>query len=156
MARFNELVEQCRARVRELMPWDLEERLAEGDRPLILDVREPYEYQAMHIAGSLNVPRGVLETACEWDFEETVPELVQAREREVVVVCRSGNRSLFACDVMQELGYSRVLSLRTGLRGWADYEQPLVDGEDQPVSEDAAEDYFTSRVRRDQLRPRPD
>ncbi|RXM22291.1 rhodanese-like domain-containing protein, partial [Citrobacter sp. AAK_AS5] len=105
-------------------PWDLEERRAANTALLILDVREPYEFYAMHIPGSINVPRGILESACEWDYEETVPELVTGRDREIVVVCRSGYRSILATHVMQVLGFTNVASLQTGLRGWKDYEQP--------------------------------
>lgn len=151
MKRYNDLIKEYASHVTELFPWDLSERLAEkGDNTLIVDVREPYEFSAMHIAGSINVPRGILETACEYDFEETVPALVQARERDVVVVCRSGNRSVLAAYVMQVLGYQKVASLKTGLRGWNDYEQPLVNAERQPVSIDEADDYFTTRLRSEQ------
>ncbi|MCB1788448.1 MAG: rhodanese-like domain-containing protein [Chromatiaceae bacterium] len=153
MKHFLELVSDCLTEVREIMPWDLEERLQENPDLLIVDVREPYEYQAMHIAGSLNVPRGILESACEWDYEETEPELVEARSREVVVVCRSGYRSVLAAHSMQLLGYTNVSSLKTGLRGWKDYEQPLVDDAGTDVDLDNADVYFTPKLRTDQLRP---
>jgi len=67
MKRFMELVRECLGDIREVMPWDLVERQAANSDLLILDVREPYEYEAMHIPGSLNVPRGILESACERD-----------------------------------------------------------------------------------------
>lgn len=153
MKRFGDLVEECRQRVAEIFPWDLVQRLESPAPPLLLDVREPYEFDAMHIAGSLPVPRGILESACEWGYEETVPELVEARNREVVVICRSGNRSLLAGDVLLAMGYSRVVSLRTGLRGWSDYEQPLVDRKGNTVSLDASDDYFMPRVSKQQLGP---
>nr|WP_222932279.1 rhodanese-like domain-containing protein [Allochromatium humboldtianum] len=135
------------------MPWDLEERIQANPELLIVDVREPEEFAAMHIEGSINVPRGILESACEWDYEETVPELVQAREREIVVVCRSGYRSVLAAHSMNVLGYTNVVSLKTGLRGWKDYEQPLVDDEGRPVDLDDADVYFTPRLRPEQRRP---
>jgi rhodanese-related sulfurtransferase len=149
-----ELIRDCLTDVREIMPWDLEERLEANPGLLVVDVREPDEYAAMHIAGSLNVPRGILESACEWDYEETVPELVRARDREVVVVCRSGNRSILAAHSMQVLGYGNVVSLKTGLRGWKDYDQPMVDAEGGEVDLDEADVYFTPQVRDDQLRPK--
>jgi len=150
MKRFTELVAETAKRVREIFPWDLEEILQERE-VMLLDVREPAEFEAMHIADSLNVPRGILETACEYDYEETVPELVEARDREIVVICRSGNRSVFASDVMQQMGYTNVSSLKTGLRGWADYEQPMVNGQGDPVSEDEADDFFSPHLRPEQL-----
>jgi rhodanese-related sulfurtransferase len=154
MKRFMELVRDCLTDIREIMPWDLEERLEANPDLLIVDVREPNEFDAMHIAGSMNVPRGILESACEWDYEETEPELVRARDREIVVVCRSGNRSILAAHAMQVLGYSNVVSLKTGLRGWKDYDQALVDGEGSEVDLDDADVYFTPQVRDDQMRPK--
>jgi rhodanese-related sulfurtransferase len=153
MKNFIEMVRGCLTEVREIMPWDLEERLQENPGLLIVDVREPGEFEAMHVRGSVNVPRGILESACEWDYEETVPELVRAREREVVVVCRSGYRSVLAAHAMQVLGYSNVVSLQTGLRGWKDYDQPLEDGDGNDVDLDDADVYFTPRIRPDQMRP---
>ena len=154
MKRFMELVRDCLTDIREIMPWDLEERLQESPDLMIVDVREPAEFDAMHIRGSINVPRGILESACEWDYEETIPELVQAREREVVVVCRSGYRSVLAAHSMQVLGYENVASLQTGLRGWKDYDQPLEDGQGQDVDLDDADVYFTPQIRPDQQRPK--
>ena len=152
--RFKDLIEQSLTRVAELMPWDLEQRIAQSTYLLLLDVREPYEFAAMHIEGSLNVPRGILETACEYGYEETVPELVEARDRDIVIICRSGNRSVLAADIMQQIGYQRVCSLKTGLRGWNDYEQPLVDAEGRQVSFEQGDTYFAPRLRPEQLGPR--
>jgi rhodanese-related sulfurtransferase len=154
MKNFLDLIKNCLTDVREIMPWDLEARLQENPDLLIVDVREPYEFDAMHIPGSISVPRGILESACEWEYEETIPALVQAREREVVVVCRSGYRSVLAAHSMQVLGYRNVVSLKTGLRGWKDYEQPLVDQAGDAVDLDEADVYFSPRVRDDQMRPR--
>jgi rhodanese-related sulfurtransferase len=154
MKNFLELIKNCLTDVREIMPWDLEERLQKNPDLLIVDVREPYEFEAMHIPGSINVPRGILESACEWDYEETVPDLVQGREREIVVACRSGYRSVLAAHSMQVLGYTNVVSLQTGLRGWKDYEQPLVDAADSPVDLDDADVYFTPQIRPEQMRPK--
>jgi rhodanese-related sulfurtransferase len=153
MKKFMDLVNECCNSIPELMPWDLEEKLAADPDLLIVDVREPYEFDAMHIEGSLNVPRGVLESACEWDYEETEPRLVQARDREVVIVCRSGHRSLLAGANLKLLGFNQVFSLKTGLRGWKDGDQPLVDGRGHSVDLDDADEYFTPRLRPDQRRP---
>ncbi len=152
MKTFSQLVAESAENVTEIFPWDLEDRL--DNPPMLLDIREPYEFDAMHVKGSLNVPRGILENACEYDFEETVPELVEARDKEIVVICRSGNRSIFAAEVMQKMGYRNVVSLKTGLRGWVDYELPLVDANGQEVDEDAADDYFTPKLRPEQMSPK--
>ncbi|GAB4481821.1 MAG: rhodanese-like domain-containing protein [Burkholderiaceae bacterium] len=153
MKRYADLLADAQTRVREIMPWDLRKRLAAGHDVIVLDVREPAEFDAAHIAGSINVPRGVLEQACEWDFDETVPELAGGRDRAIVVVCRSGHRSLLAADVMQTLGFSDVVSLKTGVRGWNDFEQPLVDASGATLDADAAERLLAARVRPEQRRP---
>jgi rhodanese-related sulfurtransferase len=151
MKRFQDLIRECLPRVGEIYPWDLRELMDSSQRPLLLDVREPCEFDAMHIRGSLNVPRGILETACEYGYEETVPRLVEARGREVVVICRSGNRSVLAASTMQLMGYQRARSLKTGLRGWNDYEQPLVDGAGDAVTVEQADLYFAPRITPRQL-----
>ena len=143
---FKQMVEQCRESVNEIMPWDLAEQIAEHQEMIILDVREKDEFTAMHIAHSLHIPRGILETSCEFGFEETHPVLANSRNKYIVVVCRSGNRSLLAAKTMQLLGYENVVSLQTGLRGWNDYEQPLVDMQSQQIDIDDADDFFTARL----------
>lgn len=153
MKKFSELLKECQTTVQELMPWDLIELLASDNKPLIIDVREPSEFVAMHIKDSLHVPRGLLETSCEYGFEETLPILVEAREKPIIVVCRSGNRSLLAARTMQELGYQKVQSLMTGLRGWNDYDQELVDEKNELVDNDFADEFLTSIVSKEQMPP---
>ena len=81
--------------------------------------------------------------------------MVKSREREIVVVCRSGHRSLLAAQILIEMGYASVRSLKTGLRGWNDYEIPLVRREgEEPVLENNADIHFTPNIRKDQLKPK--
>jgi len=151
--RYADLLADALTRVREIQPWDLSERLARPAPPLLLDVREPAEFALARIEGSINVPRGLLEAACDWDYDDTVPALAGGREREIVVVCRSGSRSVLAADAMQRMGFTDVVSLKTGVRGWNDFEQPLVDGEGRTLSTDDAEPLLAVRVRPDQRQP---
>ena len=154
MKRFTDLVADTLADITEVFPWDIEEQMNDSEpRPLILDIREPDEFSAMHIQDSLHVPRGILESACEYNYEETVRELVEARDRAIVVACRSGNRSALAACTMQLLGYQHVSSMKTGLRGWNDYELPLVDATGNKVPVDVADEFFTTRLRPDQMSP---
>lgn len=153
MRRYADLLADALQRVREIQPWDLSERLMRERPPLVLDVREPTEFASARIPGSINVPRGVLEQACEWDYEETVPELASRCAQPIVVVCRSGNRSLLAADVMRLMGFADVVSLKTGVRGWNDFDQPLVDADGRAVGGDEAERLLAPRVRLDQQHP---
>lgn len=154
MSSYDDLVAEALTRVKEIMPWDLSRALAAGKKPLLLDVREPVEFALLHIPDSINVPRGVLEQSCEWDYDETVPELVAEREREIVVICRSGKRSALAADVMQKMGFANVVSLKTGVRGWNDYEQPLVDAYGNTLDADAVDVLLVPQVRSEQRKPK--
>lgn len=155
MKTYAQIVEECSREVNELFPWDLEERLKAGDDILLVDLREPYEYDTMHIDDSLNIPRGVLEAAAEWDYEETEPDLVTARDRTVVLMCRSGHRSVLAAHCLARQGFKDVWSLKTGLRGWSDYELPLVDQAGAPVDPEDADCYFANKLLPHQRKPKP-
>jgi len=148
---FASLIEECRSSVNEIMPWDLIVILNANPALIILDIREPDEYTAMHIKNSIHIPRGLLEAACEFGFEETNPVIAKSRNEKIIIVCRSGNRSLLAARTMQLLGYKNVISLQTGLRGWNDYELPLISSDNQEVDMDYADDFFTAKLRNDQM-----
>ena len=154
MARYDDLVAEALTRVKEILPWDLSRSMADGHKPLLLDVREPAEFALLCIPGSINVPRGVLEQSCEWDYDETVPELAAERTREIVLVCRSGKRSVLAADTLQKMGFANVVSLRTGIRGWVDYEQPMVDSNGEAIDADAGDVLLASRLRPEQRKPK--
>lgn len=136
MKTFRDLIDECLPTVQELFPWDLAALLASEQPPLLLDIREPYEFAAFHLENSLNVPRGILETACDYGYEDTVPALVKSRDKQIILICRSGNRSILAAFVMQLMGYNNVASLKTGVRGWNDFEQPLFDNNKKLITTD--------------------
>lgn len=153
MKTFRSLIDDILPGIQELFPWDLEEKLSKDDDILLIDITEPREYDTVHIQNSINVPRGVLEASCDWGYGDTVPELAAARDKEVIVICRSGNRSALAAYTMQMMGFEKVSSLKTGLRGWFDYELPLYNADNQEVDEDFADEYFNQSPRPDQMGP---
>jgi len=63
----------------------------------------------------------------DYDNQEDALELVNARQQEIVVICGSGKRSVMAANTMKMMGYVKAISLKTGLKGWNDYDLPLVD-----------------------------
>ena len=150
MKTFMQIVEETSKTITEIMPWDLEEKLESKTSPMLVDIREPYEFDAMHIKNSISAPRGILETACEFNFEETIPELASARDQEIIVICRSGMRSVLAASMMQQLGYQNIASLKTGLRGWNDYEQVMVNNSNKDVDIELADAYFAVKLRPEQ------
>ncbi|PWQ92365.1 sulfurtransferase [Leucothrix pacifica] len=141
------------AEIQELFPWDIEDFLTQSPETLIVDIRESEEVATGAIKESIHVPRGVLESACDWGYSDTVPALVQARDKPVVLVCRSGNRSALAAYTLQLMGYTQVYSLKTGIRGWNDDELPLYDKEGRQVDVDVTEELLSPPVRADQLGP---
>jgi rhodanese-related sulfurtransferase len=144
MKKFMDLVAEAREQVEELFPWDVNELIQQDNGSLILDIREECEFSAYHIEHTMLVPRGILETACEEEYEDSVPELIEARDREIVVICRSGNRSLLAAQTMQIMGFNNVKSMQTGLRGWNDYELPLKNVQQEIVDPDNVDEMLNA------------
>lgn len=153
MKRFKDLVNDVLPHIQELFPWDLQERIESNPDILLIDITEPREYDTLHIPNSINIPRGILEAASDWGYEDTVPELAAAHDREVVLICRSGNRSALAAHTLQQMGFNNITSLKTGLRGWFDYELPLHDGNGNVVDEETGDAYFSREPSAEQLGP---
>lgn len=151
---FANLVAAALPHIRELMPWDVDAMRKATPDLLIVDIREPDEYAAGHIQGSLLVPRGILEASCDWGYSDTLPALAQARTQPVVLVCRSGNRTALAALTLQQMGYEQVFSMKTGVRGWNDYELPLVNLQGEQVDIDLAEEILSPPVLPIQMAPK--
>lgn len=158
MKTFDQLVAETATLINEIMPWDLAEKLAQNQKEPtsnlhLIDVREADEFQAMRIQHSINIPRGILESACEFGYDDTVPEIAAARDQEIVVICRSGKRSCMAAYAMQQLGFKHVVSLKTGLRGWNDFDQALIDTNNNVIDGDVAETFLRPNIRPEQQQP---
>lgn len=135
------------------MPWDLKDMVDAGKVDLMVDVREPYEFEVMHVPGSICVPRGIIEGAADWGSRNTNPMLAGAREKVVVLLCVGGERSAMAGVTLMEMGFKHVFNCKMGLRSWNDSEFPLVDGEEKPVDPDDADAYFNRPARPEQMGP---
>ena len=147
MKTYDQLVAEAAEQITELMPWGLQQKLDNNETLLLIDVREAEEFNAMHVANSINIPRGILEAAAETSYDETDPELSNARDKNLVVICRSGKRSCMAAYTLKQLGFMHASSLKTGLRGWNDYDQPMIDQYKQAVDGDYAEEYLRPQTR---------
>jgi len=109
MKTYQQLLAETKARIKEIGVADALEVHAAQPDVVFLDVREPQEYNLGKIPGALTISRGNLEKTIE-------PQL--PREASVVIYCASGNRSAFAADVLEQMGYRDVRSLREGFSGW--------------------------------------
>jgi len=119
--RFLALVEEARGRIREADVSTIRDRLSRGQSFLLVDVREESEWEAGHIPGAVYLGKGVIER----DIEVLVPEL----DTEIVLYCGGGYRSALAADALGKMGYTRVLSMDGGMRGWREAGLPEEMGE---------------------------
>ncbi|PSR52270.1 NADH oxidase [Adhaeribacter arboris] len=88
---------------------ELKKRLAAGEKPFIVDVREPHEYEEFNI-GALNIPLGSLPQHLE--------ELEEHKDEEIILHCRSGARSGNAKAYLQQQGFEKVRNLLGGMLAW--------------------------------------
>src|ERR687885_348238 len=110
-----EVIRQIKSQIDEVDPSEVKAAAASGngDRPVLIDVRESEEWDAGHIPGAKHVPRGYLESR----IEGAVPD----RSQRVVLYCASGNRSALAAHTLEhELGYENVESMTGGITLWKD------------------------------------
>lgn len=91
--------------------------LVEGDRPpVVLDVRNDWEFDDGHLTGAINIPVNNLEGRLE--------EL--DREDEILVYCRTGNRSTRAAQILHENGFEKIYHMVDGIEGWKAAGYPTV------------------------------
>jgi rhodanese-related sulfurtransferase len=107
---FLKIVEGAKKRIRETTIDEVKARLDRREKFLLVDVREESEYAADHLPGAIHLGKGIIER----DVEEKVPD----HDAPMVLYCGGGFRSALAADNLQEMGYTRVLSMDGGVRGW--------------------------------------
>ncbi|MEB3101985.1 rhodanese-like domain-containing protein [Ferviditalea candida] len=95
------------AKYRGQSPQEVLDRLRRKAKFRILDVREPEEWLSGHIPGAIHIPMGQITQR----LEEIDPD------EELIVVCRSGNRSGMVCDYLSERGYN-VVNMSGGMMAW--------------------------------------
>lgn len=109
MSGFQRLLEEVRARVREVDVAGLRAELASAAPPLLVDVREADELEAGLLPGAHHVPRGFLELRAE---------ALWPTSARLVVYCAAGTRSALAADTLVQLGFEDVRSLAGGVSAW--------------------------------------
>jgi len=149
---FNELIADAISQgIEEIYPWDLEDFQSENPDAVLLDIREQDEVDGAYLKNTIHVPRGILEQACEWDYAETIPELVNARDKPVLVICRSGNRSALAALTMKMLGFEKPMSLKLGIKGCNESDIPLFNKSGKEVDPEWADSFLNPKVKDEQL-----
>jgi rhodanese-related sulfurtransferase len=113
-----QIVAEARKIIPEITVTQAKEELDQGHVGLVLDVREPAEWEKGHIPGAVLAPRGML----EWYADPTTPyaraELTTKRDARIIVACASGGRSALATETLQSMGYTNVVNMAGGFNEW--------------------------------------
>ena len=110
--RFLKLATDVKRTVKECTVTDVADRLAKGEKVSLVDVREESEFAAGHLPGARHIGRGILERDVEKAFPDTAAE--------IVLYCGGGFRSALAAESLAKMGYTNVLSMDGGFRGWGE------------------------------------
>jgi len=115
--RFLKVVNDAKSRVKETSIDEVKQRLDRGEKIMLVDVREESEFAKDHLPGAIHLGKGVIER----DIEARVPDLNAA----LVLYCGGGFRSALAADNLQKMGYTNVISMDGGVRGWREKNYPM-------------------------------
>jgi sulfur-carrier protein adenylyltransferase/sulfurtransferase len=116
MASFRELLSSAKSQITEVSTDDALARINRDSATVVLDVREPDEYEQGALTGVVHIPRGHLEAQVE--------ARIANHDAPIVVYCAGGVRSAFATKTLGELGYSNVVSMAGGFGRWKDEGKP--------------------------------
>ncbi len=113
---FLKLVADAKTRIREAGVHEVKKRLDAGEKLILVDVREESEWARGHLPGAVHLGKGVIER----DIEQAVAD----HTAPLVLYCGGGFRSALAADNLQKMGYTNVISMDGGWRGWTDAGYP--------------------------------
>ena len=114
---FMKIVDDARSRIRECNVADVKNKLDRGEKFHLVDVREESEWAAGHLPNAQHLGKGVIER----DIETKIPDT----SAEIILYCGGGYRSALAADNLQKMGYTNVISMDGGFRGWKDAGLPI-------------------------------
>jgi rhodanese-related sulfurtransferase len=114
---FLKLVQDAKSRVKEVDYKEIKKRIDSGEKLILVDTREDLEWAKGHVPGAIHLGKGVIER----DIEKAVPD----HSVPVVLYCGGGFRSALAADNLQKMGYTNVISMDGGWRGWTESGYPV-------------------------------
>ena len=115
--RFVRIVDSVRPQIKECTIADVVERQKAAQTFHLVDVREQSEYATSRIPGAIHLGKGVIER----DIEERIPDI----NAPIVLYCGGGYRSALAALNLQQMGYTNVISMDGGFRGWKEAGLPV-------------------------------
>jgi rhodanese-related sulfurtransferase len=114
---FLAIVHDAKKRIRETDVPTIKQRMDRNEKFHLIDVREDNEWNNGHLPGAIHIGKGIIER----DIETRIPD----QTAEIVLYCGGGYRSALAADNLQKMGYTSVLSMDGGIRGWKEAGYPL-------------------------------
>lgn len=114
---FLKLVNESKAKIKETNVKEVKQRMDRGDNFVLIDIREDNEWDKGHIPGAIHMGRGIIER----DIEQRVPD----KNAELILYCGGGFRSALSAESLQKMGYTNVLSMDGGWRGWNEAKFPI-------------------------------
>jgi rhodanese-related sulfurtransferase len=124
----SQFVAEARKAIPEVTVAQAKEELDQKQAGLLLDVREPAEWEKGHIPEAVLAPRGMLEWYADPTTPYAKPELTTKKDARIIVACASGGRSLLAAQTLQSMGYSNVVSMTGGFNEWSKQGFPVEEG----------------------------
>ena len=117
---LKEMIQEARSSVQEVSVQDAHDGLRSGEVHMLIDVREPWEWDKGHISDAVSIPRGLLELRADPESPVTNPELSGNKDARLVLYCTKtpSARSMLAAQTLGRMGYSNVAALRGGLEEW--------------------------------------
>jgi rhodanese-related sulfurtransferase len=115
----SQIVAEARKAIPDITVTHAREELDQGQVGLLLDVREPSEWEKGHIPGAVLAPRGMLEWYADPTTPYAKPELTTKQDDRIIVACASGGRSLLAAQTLKSMGYTNVVSMAGGFNEWS-------------------------------------
>jgi len=115
-----DMVREALESVEPISVESAKQEIDEGTASLVVDVREPGEFEKGHLPGAINVPRGMLELRADSDSPAANPDLTGNRESRIIVYCLKapGARCVLAAETLGRMGYSNVVAMQGGLEEW--------------------------------------
>jgi rhodanese-related sulfurtransferase len=124
MKTGQQLVKEILPQIKEVTVEQLK-AVQNDENNLIIDVREPQEFQERHIDGAVSMPRGVLEMKIHThpsvsNLNEPSDALNELAKKDLYLICRTGGRSALAAHSLQQMGFTNVYSVKGGMTAWQD------------------------------------
>ena len=118
-----DFVKEAKSKITEVAVSEVVSLLDDGYQ--VLDVREPAEFISGTIDGAMNVPRGVLEAACDRQFPGKNANM-QDRDKKWVLLCATSGRSAMAAAVLQQMGFTNIKNINGGMAMWKQAEMHVI------------------------------